>query len=122
MKKLLIIFILILLPLVFFYSCYDDNEETMYRFTTANCDLSNVTFSLTVNPVIQSNCTSCHSGSAPSGNLSLQNYNQIVAAVNSKGLYSRISNSSNPMPPGGLMDECKIKQIKKWIDSGLPNN
>lgn len=103
--------------------CYDDKEETLYRFSqNNNCDTTNVTYNLTVAPIIQSNCAGCHSGASASANLSLQNYAEITTAVTSRGLYERISNSSNPMPPGGLMDACKIKQIKKWIDSGSPNN
>lgn len=103
-------------------SCYDDNEETLYRFTTPNCDLNNVTYSKTIAPIIQSQCISCHSGITPNGNLNLENHSQVVTAINSKSLYQRITSTANPMPPSGLMDECSIKQIKKWIDSGMPNN
>lgn len=122
MKKKIKFLSIALVSLLLLNACYDDNEETLYRFTTANCDLSNVTYNQTIAPIIQSKCVSCHSGTTPNGNLNLENHNQIVTAVNSKNFYQRITSTSNPMPPSGLMDECSIKQIKKWIDLGMPNN
>jgi len=84
-----------------------------------NCDTNIFTFSGAVLPTIQQKCMGCHSGTTPNGNLSLQNYTQIVNAVN---LYTRITSITTPMPPTGLMDACKIRQIKKWIDAGKLNN
>lgn len=121
MKKLFYLTIILFLSFIF-KGCYNDTEEELYRFSQTNCDTTNVTYNLTVAPIIQASCNSCHSGTSPSGNLSLQNYGEIVTAVNSRNLYTRIISTSNPMPPGGIMDVCKIKQIKKWIDSGSPNN
>ena len=121
MKKL-IFSIAFLSSVIFLNACYDDNEETLYRFSQSSCDTSNVTYSSLIVPIFQSSCISCHSGSSPSGNLNLSTHGNIVSAVNSKNLYARITSTSNPMPPSGLMDGCKIKQVKKWIDSNMPNN
>ena len=112
----------IFISVVLFNSCYYDSEEELYKFSKTGCDTTNVTYTLTIAPIIQSSCVGCHSGASPSGNLSLQNYNEIVSAVNSKSLYTRITSTSNPMPSAGLMDECNIKKIKIWIDSSMPNN
>ena len=111
-----------LITLLFLNGCYNDKEETLYRFSLTSCDTSNVTYSLTVAPIIQANCNNCHIGTSPSGNLNLLNYSSVVIAVNSRNLYGRITSSTNPMPQGGVMDACKISQIKKWIDSNMPNN
>ncbi|NTW34075.1 MAG: hypothetical protein HGB12_15905 [Bacteroidetes bacterium] len=86
------------------------------------CDTNNFTFSVTVMPTIQNNCAGCHSGSNPSAGLMLDNYTNIVNAVNNKNLYGLINSTTNPMPPYGLMSACKIRQIKKWIDAGKQNN
>jgi len=86
------------------------------------CDTNIFTFSGAVLPTIQQKCVGCHSGASPSGNLSLTNHPEILTAVNSRNLYARITNGSSPMPPTGLMDACKIRQIKKWIDAGKLNN
>lgn len=116
-------FILISTSLFYFFGCRNDNEEELYPSVgQSNCDTANVTYSLTIATIMQSKCISCHNGSSSGGDLSLQNYNEVSQAVNSRSLYSKITNASDPMPPGGMMDACKIKQIKKWIDSGLPNN
>lgn len=88
----------------------------------SSCDTNVYTFSGAVMPTIQQYCTGCHSGSSPGGNLSLQNYGQVVIAVNSRNLYPRITSISNPMPQAGLMEACRIRQIKKWIDAGKINN
>lgn len=86
------------------------------------CDSNIFTFSGAVLPTVQSQCMGCHSGGSPSASLVLDNYTNILDAVNNKNLYSRITTSTNPMPPTGLMSDCKIKQIKKWIDAGKLNN
>ncbi len=91
---------------------------------TCGCDTNIYTFSGSVLPTILNFCSGCHSGATPSGNINLQNYSQIVYAIDNKGLYGKITGASDPMPPppSGLMSACRILQIKKWIDAGKPNN
>lgn len=89
---------------------------------TSGCDTNVFTFSGAVLPIVQQFCTGCHSGGSPSGGLSLQNYAEVVSAVDNENLYARVTSSSDPMPPSGLMEACKIRQIKKWIDNGKLNN
>ena len=108
--------------------CYYDNEEDLYG--DAECDTTNVTYSADIWPVISDNCVSCHSGGAPSGNISLENYDQIKAqAVIPAGqpgsLYGAISHDpgNSAMPKSGAkLSECSIAKIKKWIDDGALNN
>lgn len=122
MKRFLIYVAVIGLTGFMFNSCYYDTEEELYKFSNTSCDSINVTYALTIAPIIQTNCASCHGGASPSGNLSLQNYAEVVTGVNSRNLYARITSSASPMPPAGLMDQCTILQIKKWIDAGVLNN
>ncbi len=108
-----------------FSSCYYDVEEDLYPGNGA-CDTNSVTYSGTVLPILQSNgCLSCHSGSTPSGNISLDGYNNVKnAALNGK-LYGTISYAAgySPMPKGGnKMSACNINRIKAWIDAGTPGN
>lgn len=111
-------------------SCYYDNEEDLYPGDGQPCDTTNVTFSGTVFPVISANCTSCHSGAVPQGNISLVNYATISAQAkidpgNAGSLYGAISHNpgNSPMPKNGnKLTDCTIMQIKKWIDEGTPNN
>ena len=106
-------------------SCYRDNEEELYP-GNGDCDLTNVTFTNTVHPLLQSNgCLGCHSGGAPSGNISLDSYTSVRAAAQTGKLYGAINHSPgfSPMPKGGTrMTACNISKIKAWIDAGSVNN
>jgi hypothetical protein len=124
MKKLLII-----LSLAILAGCYYDNEEELYP-NVPDCDTTNVTFSGTIYPIISGNCTGCHSGSAPQGNILLEDYATISAqalipAGQPGSLYGVISHhpDNSPMPKNGTkLSDCKIKQVKTWIDAGVPDN
>ena len=124
MKKALFIL------LVFLSSCYYDNEQELYPPGSENCDTSSYTFSGTIFPIINSNCTSCHSGSAPQGNILLEDYatisNQAQISPGQPGsLYGAITHNSgnSAMPKNGTkLSDCKIQQIKRWIDAGTPND
>jgi hypothetical protein len=120
---------LIILSLVALSACYYDNEEELYPGGT-DCDTTNVTYTASVLPVIESNCKGCHSGSSPSGGILLTDYATISAAGNiAEGqygsLYGVISHypGNSPMPKNGTqLPDCTIKKIKAWIDQGTPNN
>lgn len=110
--------------MIFIQSCYYDKEDELYPKTAA-CDTTDVTFTNNVFPVINSNCTSCHSGSAPSGNIRLENYNDISAAANNGRLLGVIRHESgwSPMPKGGgKLNDCDIAEIEAWVNDGTPNN
>ncbi len=89
------------------------------------CDTVNVSFSQTLQPIINSHCKGCHSGSTPAGNISLENYSAVkTMALNGK-LYGVISWSNNfsNMPKGGnQLDSCTVSKFKSWIDAGVLNN
>lgn len=90
------------------------------------CDSENVSFANLVQPVIQTNCLGCHSGSAPSGGIALGTHAQVAAVANSGALYGAISWAAgySPMPQGASspLPACTLEQIKSWIDAGTPNN
>lgn len=95
-----------------------------------DCDSVNVSFSGTVFPIIQNNCYGCHSGSNPSGGLSLTNYNQIknsgsILPGTSGSLLGTITwaSGNSPMPKNGnMLSDCNIAQITRWIEDGMPDN
>jgi hypothetical protein len=125
MKKLAIISLLAILA-----GCYYDNEQDLYPNPDSNCDTTNVTFSGTVYPIINSNCSLCHTGSTPEGNILLADYTTISAqaaipAGQAGSLYGAISHDpgNSAMPKNGTqLSDCNIKKIKVWIDAGRPNN
>src|SRR5687767_9895156 len=124
MKRNLVIAVLFTIVLS---SCYYDVEEQLYPATGGgNCETAGVTYASTVLPLLQNNgCMGCHSGGAPSGNISLEGYNNVrTVALNGK-LFGVINHSPgfSPMPKGGnKMSACNINKIKAWIDAGATNN
>lgn len=89
------------------------------------CDTINVTFSATIQPIIQNSCLGCHSGAAPSGGVRLENHSDVLAVANNGKLLGSIRHEQgySAMPKNGAkLDECYITQIEKWIENGAPNN
>lgn len=89
------------------------------------CDTTNITYSLTIEPIINNSCKGCHSGATPSGNLHLENYfdvstvalnGKLVGAINGTTGYVSMPYNSNPLP------DCEIDKIELWVNQGAPNN
>lgn len=123
MKKLILA-----LPLVaLMSSCYYDNVDEVYPgaglFTV--CD-STATQSYTthITPILVNFCYSCHSGNNPSDGVSLDNYAGVSQVAASGRLVGAIYHQPGytAMPNGLQLDSCYMKQIKKWVDAGAPNN
>lgn len=89
------------------------------------CDTASVSFAAVIRPIMQNNCTSCHSGPFPPDNISLNTYAGVKAVADDGRLYGAISHASGfePMPQGGTkLDDCTIRMVKRWIDKGAPND
>jgi hypothetical protein len=90
---------------------------------SVGCDSTNVTYTLTINPIIQTWCINCHSGSNPSGNIALATYDEVVSCANSGKLMGAIRHDQGfkPMPQGGsMLPPCEIALFEKWIRTGKP--
>ena len=102
--------------------CYYDNEEDLYPGSNT-CDTTNVTYSASVAPVFAGYCNSCHSGSAPSGNITTDNYASVKA--NMSRIWGAINHETgySPMPKnGGMLSTCDLAKIDIWIRQGMPEN
>ena len=122
MKKALITLTLFIAITSLISSCYNDNEETLYRFVQPNCDTTNVTYSGTVSAIISGNClgASCHSTGGSSGYY-YDTYTGLKSQANN--LAGRLTGQSgNLMPPTGKLGACQIDQIEAWVNEGAPNN
>lgn len=89
------------------------------------CDTTFVSYSTFVAPVLKTYCVGCHSGGAPSGNISLNSHAAVQSLAFSGRLVGAISwaNGYKPMPQGSnKLSECKINKIKAWINDGAQNN
>jgi uncharacterized membrane protein len=83
------------------------------------------TFSNVSSEILQPNCTSCHSGSSPSGGVDLSSYTGVMAVVtagspSSSNLYTAVNGGI--MPPGGSLAQSDIALIDSWITAGALNN
>lgn len=93
--------------------------------TNSSCDISNVTFSKDVNPVIQSSCVGCHGATNPRAGISLVSYQLIKDQVDSGRLFGAINHENGfvAMPLNQpKLEQCKIDKINAWIDAGATNN
>lgn len=89
------------------------------------CDTGNVTYAGSIQPLFQTACNGCHSGSSPDGGLDLTSYStcnmialdgRLAGAVQHQATYQA-------MPPsGGMLPQCAIDGILIWIEDGAPNN
>lgn len=89
------------------------------------CDTSNVTFAASVQPILQTYCNGCHTGSAPSGGIDYSTYaGTRPTALNGK-LLGSVQHASGyvAMPQNAnKLSACNISIIKAWVDAGAPNN
>jgi uncharacterized membrane protein len=88
-------------------------------------DTVNITYSLSVKPIITNKCQGCHSGSAPQGGIDLTTYTAVKAQVTNGKLWGSVNHDPgfSAMPKyGNKLSTCELTQIHKWILQGAPNN
>jgi hypothetical protein len=89
------------------------------------CDTSNVTWSATVRPIIDTNCKGCHTAASPSGGVVLDNYSAVANTAFNGSLLGSVQHSPGwtSMPFGGSkLSDCDIAKIRIWVNAGSPNN
>ncbi|MEO8766411.1 MAG: c-type cytochrome domain-containing protein [Ginsengibacter sp.] len=92
---------------------------------TPVCDSSQFTFAAGIMPILQNHCTGCHSGQAPPNGVDLTSYDGVSPVASIDLLYGVVAHLAgfDPMPKGsGILSDCEIAQIRKWIDAGVVNN
>jgi hypothetical protein len=108
-------------------SCYYDSEEFLFPQINNNCDTVNVTYKLSVKPILNS-CLNCHSnGSAASlgGSIKLQDYADVKTKVDDGHLWGSVAHLDGyfAMPKDlNMLNDCDLSIIKKWIDNNAPND
>lgn len=90
---------------------------------SAGCDSANVTYTASINPILQAWCVGCHSGSSPANGLSLDTYDNAKACAQGNRLMGSILQDPGykAMPNGGAkLSSCEISLFQKWILLGEP--
>ncbi len=100
------------------------NEGALDEKCAILCDTTVFTYSVTIDEIITNNCLSCHSGSSPSGDVSLTNYTEVKAIADDGRLVNAINGTGgiSLMPTSGSLSDCQITQIEKWVAAGALNN
>ena len=104
--------------------CYYDSQEYLFPQINAQCDTTSVTYSGSIQPVLDQYCYQCHDNSS-GNNIRLEDYSDVLIRVNDGSLFGSIAHESgfSPMPQGGgKLDECTISKVRIWIDAGAPDN
>jgi len=92
------------------------------------CDTTKYTYTNAIVPILTSYCYSCHAAApatASGGGIVLDNYNGVQVQAQNGKLLGDLSHTSgfNFMPLGGnKLSDCKIAQVRKWIEAGARNN
>lgn len=106
--------------------CTNNSEEELFgKQKPDNCDLSQVTYALTIKPMLQQHCYSCHSSDIASGNVVLDNYAGVKKQMDNGRLLGAVRHlpGYTPMPfNGSKLSDCNIARIVKWFDAGAPDN
>jgi cytochrome c5 len=123
-RSLLSLALIMVVLMISTSSCYYDNEEYVYPDPT-ECDVSDVTYSGTVVPILDNACNACHNSNAPSAGIITDNYNDLQTIINDGSFRGAINHlpGYSPMPQGGnKLNSCDLAGINTWLDDGAPNN
>jgi len=85
-----------------FLACETNVEEDLN--VALDCSQVEEYYTENVKPILEPNCTVCHSGSSPSGGVSLDTYTTVYYAIKSGEVLDRIQRESDDpgfMPSGG---------------------
>ncbi|MEL6675538.1 MAG: hypothetical protein AAFR61_25245 [Bacteroidota bacterium] len=105
-------------------SCVYNNEEDLFP-NTSSCDTTTVSFTAEVFPILEANCTGCHSGAFPSGNLDLTTHANVLTVANDGRLVgvTRWLPNFSKMPDGEpQLPACNLDKIEAWVNQGALNN
>ncbi len=77
-----------------------------------------ITYSKDIETIMFNHCVTCHGGSVPAADLNLQTFTNVKTAALNGTLLSRVEDSTNPMPPSGLLSAEDRAKISKWAEDG----
>lgn len=86
--------------------------------SAAACDTSNVTYAESVEPIISTNCRSCHNTNNANAGIILETEADVTAIAQSGLLNAVLRNTSGiKMPPTFDLTECQIRTVEIWTNS-----
>jgi hypothetical protein len=115
-QKILIAQAFLLLLVV---GCKSANEEELYpRTALNNCDTTKSTWNTGVATLMTEKCVNCHpDGSVPD----FSTYEStILYGAKIKERINLAATDTRVMPQNNKMDVCRVDQITRWVDKGMP--
>ncbi len=119
-KTIKIISVLFIGSLLLLSSCYYDNYDDL-AVAGIGCDTVSMKYSVDIVPIMDNSCVSCHSGSAPAGNIDLSTYNNVKVSADDGSLLGSMAHKSgySSMPKNqNMLDDCTISKVSAWINQG----
>ena len=109
--------------------CVYQNEEDLFPEPEPQeqngCVTGEVSYALTVQPILQQKCYTCHAISFHEAGVIMEGYANVKSQATSGRLLGAISHAPgfHPMPKNGAkLPDCDIVKIKKWIEAGAKDN
>lgn len=90
-----------------------------------DCDTTNVSYTGTIAVIMETYCNGCHSGGSPSGGIDLTSYAGVAAIAADGSLLGSVMHESGfvAMPyAADMLPDCKIDEIRIWVNDNYPNN
>ncbi len=109
-------------------ACVSQNGEDLAGdspLPVPSCDTSHVTYALTVAPLLQQNCSRCHSSAFASGGVDLGTYAKVRTLATDGRLLGVVNHAPgfDPMPQGApKLSDCDLNQLQQWVADGALNN
>jgi hypothetical protein len=121
-KRKLVALGIVLGGLLINFACTSDSRD---EFEPPSCDTEQVTYALTIKPILNGSCTGCHGSTNPAGGLDLSSHSGVMTSANDGSLLGSIKhlNGFQPMPRfAPKLQDCDIAKIEKWVNDGALNN
>lgn len=89
-----------------------------------SCDTVSVSYTVDIVPILNANCTGCHSTAGATGGVVLDTYQGVKNQVDAGSLVDVLTgaNGASVMPPSGSLSPDAIRKITCWVENGALNN
>jgi len=109
----------VLFPFILFSGC-ENNVEENSEDNPVDCTEVETYYTENVAPILESNCTGCHSGPTPTAGLSLDSYSNVRAAIKTGDVLDRVNRKSGDggfMPNGGTkLSDANLEILQTFFD------
>jgi hypothetical protein len=109
----------VLFPFILFSGC-ENNVEENSEDNPVDCTEVETYYTENVAPILESNCTGCHSGPTPTAGLSLDSYSNVRAAIKTGDVLDRVTRvqgSPGFMPNSGTkLSDANLEILQTFFD------